>query len=315
MQARSWLDDEASISDGFRQAGRLFIGGLRRPILTLGLTLAVAALVGALLLVPRHGYAPKLLLRVIEADRDPTSMPQPRRKLREYVRQALLTSDRLVPLIERYRLYPSLARRNMRAALDSFREDIDVDVYQNYFVEERAVGSEPRSARVAVSYRAKDPETAVAVTRELGSVIIERERAMRTAESDRAEGMAALELAGLRAAIADKSMAIAKMQAAMQAETDPAPTRQVELVGLLGSLTALERRETEVSRREATLSLGAALERHGIGLSFEIADDAGLPSGAHHRDLAFFGVGASVVFGLPLIAMAVGSLGAKRGKA
>jgi hypothetical protein len=315
MQPRSWLDDEATIPDGLRQAGRLFLGGLRRPFLTLGLTLALAALVGALLFVPRHGYAPKLLLRVIEADRDPTSMPQPKRKLREYVRQALLTSDRLVPLIERYGLYPSLARKNMRAALDSFREDIDVDVYQNYFVEQRAVGSEPRSARVAVSYRAKDPEIAVDVTRELGSLIVERERAMRTAESDRAEGAAALELAGLRAAIADKSLAVAQMQAAMQAETTPAPTRQVELVGLMGSLAALEKRETEVSRREAALSLGAALERHGIGLSFEIADDPGLPSSSRHRDLAVLGVGASIVFGLPLLAMAVGSLGAKRGKA
>jgi hypothetical protein len=315
MQARSWLDDEASISDGLRQAGRLFLCGLRRPLVTFGLTVALAALVGAFLLVPRHGYAPKLLLRVIEADRDPTSMPQPKRKLREYVRQALLTSDRLVPLIQRYGLYPSLARKNMRAALDSFREDIDVDVYQNYFVEQRAVGSEPRSARVAVSYRAKDPETAVTVTRALGKLIVERERAMRTAESDRAEGAAALELAGLRAAIADKSLAIARMQAEMQAETAPAPTRQVELVGLMGSLAALERRETEVSRREAALSLGAALERHGIGLSFEIADDAGLPSSTRHRDLAFFGVGASIVFGLPLVAMAVGSLGSKRGRA
>ena len=315
MQARSWLDDEPRISDGLRQAGRLFVGGLRRPLVTFGLTIALAAIVGALLFVPRHGYAPKLLLRVIEADRDPTSMPQPKRKLREYVRQALLTSDRLVPLIERYGLYPSLARKNMRAALDSFREDIEVDVYKNYFVEQRAVGSEPRSARVAVSYRAKDPETAVAVTRELGKLIVERERAMRTAESDRAEGAASLELAGLRAAIADKTLAITKMQAEMQAETTPAPTRQVELVGLMGSLAALERRETEVSRREAQLSLGAALERHGIGLSFEIADDAGLPSSTRHRDLAFFGVGASIVFGLPLVAMAVGSLGSKRGRA
>lgn len=314
MQARSWLDDEPSISDGVRQAGRLFLGGLRRPILTLGITVVLATLVGALLLAPRHGYAPKLVLRAIEADRDPTSMPQPKRKLREYVSQALLTSDQLVPLIERFGLYPNLAKKNMRAALQSFREDIDVDVYQNYFVEERAVGSEPRSARVAVTYRAKDPETALTVTRALGSVIVDRERAMRTAESDRAESAAALELSGLRAAIADKSLAIARMQAAMQADADPAPARQVELVGLLGSLSLLERREVEVSQREAALSLGAALERRGIGLSFEIADDAGLPSLAHRRELAFLGAGVSIVFGLPLVAMAVGSLGAKRGR-
>src|ERR1041384_1873106 len=152
MTAESWLEQEATLRDGFRQAGRLFVRGLKRP----GLTIALAVAIGAALIAPRNGYAPRLLLRVVEADRDPTSMPQPKRKLREYVRQALLTSDKLVPLIRRYGLYPSLARRNMRAALESFREDIDVDVYQNYFVEQRTPGAAPRSARVAVSYRGSD---------------------------------------------------------------------------------------------------------------------------------------------------------------
>ena len=50
-------------------------------------------------------------------------------------------------------------------------------------------------------------------------------------------------------------------------------TLQVELVSQLGSLTALDLREAQMSKREAALSLNASLERRGIGLSFEIADD------------------------------------------
>src|SRR5215510_2386951 len=135
MTGRTWLDDEATVADAFRQAARLFVGGLRRPWLTLGVALGLAALIGGGIAMKKRSYAPKLVLRVIEADRDPKSMPQPKRRLREYVRQALLTSDKLIPLIEHYHLYPSLARKNMRGALESFREDIDVEVYKNYFLE------------------------------------------------------------------------------------------------------------------------------------------------------------------------------------
>jgi hypothetical protein len=315
MRTRTWLDSEATVTDAVRQAIALFVRGLSRPLITFAAGVVLVGAVAAATLVPRHGYAPKLLLRVEEADRDPTVMPQPKRKLREYVKQALLTSDRLIPLIQRYGLYPGLARKNMRAALESFREDIDVDVYQNYFVEQRAVGSEPRSARLSVSYRSKDPEMAVAVTRELGKLIVERERALRSAESERAEAAASNELDAVRQAIADKSRTIATMQAKMQGEAAPDPMRQVQLVGLMGSLSALERREAETQKREAKLSLGAELEKRGIGLSFEIADDAEVPSDAHHRDVAYLCIGASFLFGLPLVAMAVGSLGLKRGSA
>jgi hypothetical protein len=313
MNAPSWLDDETTILDGMRQGVTLLLRGLKRPLTTLAVALGLAAAVAAATLLPRHGYAPKLLLRVTEADRDPTSMPQPARKLREYVLQALLTSDHLIPLIGQYGLYPSLAHKNMRAALDSFREDIDIDVYQNYFVEQRVVGSEPRTARVAVSYRSKDPETAVAVTRDLGSLIVERERAMRTAESDRAEASVTAELFAVREAISERTHTIATMQASMQSEKAPDPVHQVELVGIMGSLAALERREVEVQKREAALSLNAAMEKRGIGLSFEIADDAEVPSSAHRKDVAYLSIIASFVFGLPLIAMAIGSLRLTRG--
>jgi hypothetical protein len=242
-------------------------------------------------------------------------MPQPKRKLREYVRQALLTSDKLVPLIQRHGLYRSLARRNMRAALDSFREDIDVDVYQNYFVEQRAPGSEPRSARVAVSYRGSDPDVAVAVTQDLGTLIAERERARRAVESERAAGDAATELRAVRDAISDKTRHLAEMEETMQSAAVPDPSRQVAFVSQLGSLAALEKRELEVSRREAALALGAAYERHGIGLSFEIADEASLPVGAHLRDLQWIAMGASLAFGLPLVAMGVGAVESKKVRA
>jgi hypothetical protein len=315
MRTKTWLDSETTVTGAVRQAITLFLRGLSRPLVTFAVGLVLVGAVAAAMLVPRQGYAPKLLLRVEEADRDPTVMPQPKRKLREYVMQALLTSDHLIPLIHQYGLYPSLAKKSMRAALTSFREDIDVDVYQNYFVEVRTRESAPRTARLSVSYRNKDPETAVAVTREIGKLIIERERALRSAESERAESAASSELYAVRQAIAEKQSTIAIMQTKMQTEAAPDTKRQIELVGLMGTLGALERREAEAQKREAQLLLEAELEKRGIGLSFEIADDAEVPSDAEHRDIAYLSIGASFLFGLPLVAMAVGSLGFKRGSA
>ncbi|HEX4339236.1 MAG TPA: hypothetical protein VH062_25185 [Polyangiaceae bacterium] len=313
MTDRTWLDDEATVLDSARQAFTLFLRGVRRPVVTLACALALCGAVAAAMLLPNHGYAPKLTLRVTEADRDPNSMPQPARKLREYVLQALLTSDHLIPLIKQYGLYPGLARKNMRAALDSFREDIDVDVYQNYFVEQRVVGSEPRTARVSVSYKAKDPDTAVAVTRDIGTLIVERERAMRSAESDRAENSATTELYAVRELIANKTRTIATIESSIQSEPSADPVRQVELVGVMGSLAALERREAEVQKREAALSLNAAMEKRGIGLAFEVADEAEAPSNAHRREIAYLSIAAAFLFGAPLVAMAVGSLKLTRG--
>lgn len=315
MTGRTWLDGEATVADGIRQAARLLLGGLRRPFVTLAAALGLAALIGGGIALKKRSYAPKLVLRVIEADRDPKSMPQPKRRLREYVRQALLTSDKLIPLIERYHLYPSLARKNMRGALESFREDIDVDVYQNYFIEQRVAGSAPRSARVAVSYRGSDPDVAVAVTRDLGTVIAQRERALRASESERAAGIAGEELRAVRDAIAEKTRALAMLEEQMQSAVAPDPSRQVTFVSQLGSLAALERRELEISRREAQLSLGAAYERHGIGLAFEIADEAMAPSAQDSRDLELLILCAFLACALPLVAMAVGALDLKRARA
>ena len=147
MTPHSWLDDEVSASETVRQAVRLVVAGCRRPLVLLAVTLGFATTVAGAVLVAKHSYAPRYVLRIVEPDRDPSGMPRPRRELAAYVREAVFTSKPLLAIIERHDLYPGLARRNPRAALNSFREDIDVDVYGNYFVEERSAGAGPRSAR------------------------------------------------------------------------------------------------------------------------------------------------------------------------
>jgi hypothetical protein len=316
MAEPPWLTSEVGVAAALRQAAALLHGGLQRPWRTLLATAGLACALGAFLALRHRDYAPSFVLRVEEADRQTNvSTPALKRQLAEYVRQAVFTSEPLLALMQKHRLYPTLMRNNPRAALDTFKADIDIEVYQNYFVEERRSGAAPRSARLTVSFHAKDPNLALAVTRDLGALIVEREQARRRdlAKDSAARADQARDLL-VQAVQRRSSEILAKQRALSQAPAVNAPS-QVELVGLMGSLEALERQASEAERRAAAAGLGAALERRGIGLYFEVVDDGSLPGRASRIRAEISMVSAAALFSLPLFAMAVGALSCKRGNA
>ena len=93
---RTWFDEEPPLTAGVRQVARLFLAGLeRRGVVLLVGTLYAAALAGSVAWM-KYSYAPEYVLRVIEADRDPTGVPRPRRELAEYVQKAVFTSEPLL---------------------------------------------------------------------------------------------------------------------------------------------------------------------------------------------------------------------------
>jgi hypothetical protein len=309
----TWFDKEPRLVDFIRQGAELCVRGVRRPWLTLLVALVGALLVALVLAFGKYAYAPRLVLRLEEGGGDAVAGgANVKRRLGEYVRQGIFTSEPLLALIRRHGLYPSLAAKNPRAAIESFREDIDVDVYQNYFVELREPGTTPRSARVAVSYHSPDREKALLVTRELGALIKERETRLRRDQADRAAQEAERAREALRAAVQRRSVEIAEKKNAVLATTVPDAAIQVELVGLLGSMDSLERDLEAATRRAASFQLGAALEQGGVGLSVEVVDDATLPNDARRNYWIALAAGASFLLGLPLSAMAVGAFFPRR---
>jgi hypothetical protein len=303
----TWFDEEPRLRDFIRQTAELIVRGFRRPWLTLFVALLAAGLVTGTLAFGKRSFAPRLVLRLVEGEGDPTTARSVKRRLGDYVREGIFTSEPLLELIHRHALYPGLARKNPRAALESFREDIEVDVYQNYFVEERAAGAGARSARVVVGYRSSDPQKALAVTRDLGALVERSETRNRREEAQQAAEHADRTRDALRVALERRSVEVVAKRNEVLASTAPNPASQVELVGLLGSLGALERDLDTATQKAASLELGAAFEEGGAGLRVEIADEARLPSGtARTLWLAFVG-GLSFAFGLPLTAIAVGA--------
>ena len=316
MHALPWLATETSWLSALRQALELWRAGFRRPWLTCLLAGGSAALLVAWLLFGKRDYAPRFVLRVIEAEHPSGTAPPLKRQLADYVRQGIFTSQPLYELMRKHGLYPSLLRKNAHAALEAFKEDIEVEVYQNYFVEDRAPGDAPRSARLTVSFHAKDPNLALAVTRDLGALIAKHEQASRRDQALSTAAGAARARDTWRAAWQQRSADIVSKRAEIARSTPPDPELQVQLVSLLGSLSALEREVEAAERRAATLDLGAAWERRGIGLNFEVVDDGSLPGRAARTRAAAWAGGATLLCGLPLVAMAVGAfLPNKRGTA
>ncbi|HTQ04117.1 MAG TPA: hypothetical protein VMI54_09675 [Polyangiaceae bacterium] len=312
MTEPGWLGMERPLSDLFRQSLRFVRAGLKAP-LWFGLgALGLAALLGFGATLYERSFTPRVVLRVIEADRDPGSMPELKRRLGDYVREGVFTSEPLLDLVRRYHLYPKLAG-NPRRAVEAFRRDLDVDVYQNYFVEQRSENEAPRSARVAVSYRSTDRDTALAVTRDLGALVIIRMTAEREAQAKRASESAKAGAETLEQALLTRLARIAEKQHEVASGATPDPSTQVELVSLLGSVPALELEVDAAERRAATLDLGADLEARGIGLRFDIAEDADAPLFDRRSRLRLLGLGGSFVLGLPLVLLTVGAFNTARG--
>jgi hypothetical protein len=300
---QSWLDREPSLAELPRQAARLFQRGVRRPLaLLVGATLLALLLAGGVLLAQRS-YAPRIVLRVVEADADPTSMPELKRRLAEYVRQGIFTADPLLELAHRHGLYQK--QQDPRAKVEAFRRDIAVDVYQNYFVEQRVEGASPRTARVAVSYRTGDRMKAVAVTRELGALIMARVQATREEQSARAAENAQGAAAVIEQELVERQRAILELRRRLAVTWDPKD--QVELVSLLGSLAPLERGVEKAERRAGSLALGAAYESHGMGLRIDVADDASIPLADQRGALRLVLAGVVFFCGLPFVVLAVGA--------
>jgi hypothetical protein len=312
MTSGSWFYEEPPRSEGFLQAVLLLRAGMRRTKAMILLSVLLAAALAGGVLWVRYSYSPEYVLRVVEPSRTPTGMPQPRRQLAEYVRMAVFTNERLFEVMRHHGLYQSLAARNPRAALQSFRDDIDIEVRENYFVEARPVGAAPRSARLVVSYRNSDSDVASRVTRELGELVVAREQAMRRDDAARAADAARHQVDDAREALEVRRSTVASMQAEIDGSAGVAPEQRVTFLGLLGTLPALELRQDECERREASLALGAALERRGIGMLFEVVDDALLPSNSGAQLGRAVVAGAAFVLGLPLLAVAVGAFGTRR---
>lgn len=309
-----WSEREPGVRDAASSARELIALGRKRALATTLSSLVCALLAVAAIVLLRPDFSPRFVLRVVEPNTDPTTLPRARRQLAEYVREGVLTSDALLGVMERHDLLGTLRRSNPPAAVESFREDIRIEVYQNYFLEERTAAEAPRSARLVLSYHAKDPQVALAVTRELGQLVVERERRARKLLAARALESAESDLERAHRALVQHRAEITRKRAKVLDSPAPDPLDEVQLVSLLGSLEWRERELEQRQARRAALELGSTLESRSLGLSFEVADEGSVRKSATFGPVELGLAGLLAFLGsLPFTAALVGAFRPKRG--
>ena len=172
-EAPDWFDQEPRPSATIAKVGRRLF---QRGTASWRLWVAVA-------LVGSGGYAlykastppafeVTAVLRVSEGQVSQQGVNLGRGKLRGYVNDLSFTAPNLLKVMSAHPKAFKRAATDPVFAVQSFRENMTVEISENDFVEERGSDDPPRSARMVISYKGPDPELTWQVTQELAELVI-----------------------------------------------------------------------------------------------------------------------------------------------
>jgi len=307
---RDWVADEAAEPGVWSELTRLARRARRRWLRTFAFALVCAALVVAAAARKPRSYASRVAFRVIESEMEAASSPRTNGKLRDYVATVVFSNSRLTSIIKQHGLYPSLMALDPSRAVESMREDIDVEVWRNYFALPHTIDDPARSARLAVTFHGKDAQTVYDTVTQLGRLITESEQHQRVAQAEaalrfsEAQILSAQELVNTR-----RQELIANQLRREQVRTTEA-----------GLQLALEARDLEKAIPRATKLLEQAearreqaymrvqLEKRALGLRWEMIDPGRVEAAGMSKRTLLAWLGAlAFLFALPLCAVGVGA--------
>jgi hypothetical protein len=305
---QDWADVEREYPSAWRELKRLGRRARIRGWLTLLLTVLVTAgVVGFAAKKPRW-YESRIVFRVTEGEIDTQTAPRTNGRLREYVSEVVFNNKRLLGVIKAHGLYPALMARDETLALDMMREDTEVEVWRNYFALPRS--DEARSARLAVTFHARDKHQAFDVVTALGNIILEHERQSRIGQAEMGLRLADDAADAARELAARRKRELSTLE--LERQRARVPERALELVieerGLEKALARAEIMvdKTDAMRERAYMRL--QLEQHALGMRFDLIDAGRVAPEGMSRRLLLLVLGVVVfLLALPLSAIAVGA--------
>ncbi len=304
-----WDADERASGGVLDELRRLLLRAAARPWLTLALTLLATATVVGYRARKQQVFESRIAFRVVEGDVDPATGPSPNGRLREYVADICFSTSRLLSVIRARGLYPGLTKRDPSLAVEEMRDDLNIEVWRNYFIE-GAAGPDGREARVAISYQGHDPRQVYDVVRDLGALVTEAEATSRQDEADSALIAADDEVADAKAVLEKAQAALVAKQFLRASAKSTAETAQllVQAIDLEQGMPKLERQLEAAQKRRTRIYMRSQIERKQLGLRFELTDQGRVASAgvSRHKLLAFVAV-AMFFFSLPLAMIAVGA--------
>ncbi len=219
--------------------------------------------------VHKPSYEARISLRLTENDVVAGAAPRPVSELRSWVADVALSDGHLIKVIERYRLYPQLRARGLDQALDALRDDLEVEVWRNEFLDNEESGLLGRAARVALSFRQPDPDLAFSVVSDLAAATVDEQRRMRRAQ-------VAYTAMGLEPAIeAARAQLAALRSAPHRIETRAlvlAPSVLATASKESDEIDYWEKRVSELDRQQEEAKLRLRAETLNLGLQSDIID-------------------------------------------
>jgi hypothetical protein len=306
----SWIDQELGLVGAGREIRRLARRAAARPVRTLGITLLITLAVVGRNARKVQAYPSRIVFRVTEGELDATTAPPPNRQLKSYVKTAIFSNGRLIELMRARKLRAAALKKDPAQAAEDMREDIGVEVWRNYFLDARGMFDPARSARLAIVYADKDPQLAYDVVRDLGALIQQSEGSTRVAEAEQAAEQITGMVAAAREELTRAQVKIAEKELALtHAKPDVAVGLTVELTDLRQAILSLEARVERLSSAKSELALRADIERHQLGLQFELVD-SGRPARIVHPHPIRLGLIVFLLV-LPLVGIAIGAFNSR----
>jgi hypothetical protein len=278
-----WEDNEHGLAFAREEAGRLFRRGRARVVWLLLGGLLLASAYSYRKATAKRFYDSQIVFRIVEADKELTHEVRPPSQYADYIWRVFLSSSNLKKVIEDDKLYPDKWDRDPQLAVEAMRNDLDVLVWGNYFIDTYySNDDEARSVRVSIMWKHRDSEVALKVVKKLAQIIMDAQAESRRIVYDDAKidvkEAADLEferLVALRSALARATLARERAPAAARAAL------LVQMNVLQLQIKATEQRVDEVSNARARLDVSARVERNQSGLRFELIEP-GVVVPEHH---------------------------------
>jgi hypothetical protein len=309
-----WVEAERMQPGVWRELGRLGRRARRRWLLTLTLTLLLTAVVVSMAGTRPRSYASRVAFRVSEGSVDAETQLHTNGKLRDYVTQVVFSNQRLTAVIKQHDLYPSLAARDMSLAVESMRDDVEVEVWRNYFGQPRSADDPSRSARIAVTFHGRDAQLVYAVVHDLGQLITEHERGARLQQAEVALRIADAEADSARELATRRRHELTEKQLQQQTARTPQEglMRVIEARNLEKAIPRADKMAQAAERQRQKAYLRLQLEKRAMGLRWEMVDSGRIEPEGMSRRVQLTIIGCIVfVLALPLCLIAVGAFDAR----
>jgi len=268
-----WIGDEVRMVALTRQ---VLARALRRPLrVFLFATVATVAVVGGRA-AKAPTYEATLYFHLLEGDLiDPRNAPRPLRDIRDYISNVALSRERVERLMQKYHLSTAYLARNRVAAIDDFRDDIQVDVSRNYFLYDRRAGDEPRSAQVTITLSGSDEAKTRAMLHEIGDAILEDQKTQRAGRLNQARALVSEQLDLARERVRSLQASIDRMWvSANGADPRSAIAIRAQIAATQAETRAAIERMLAVERRSADLAFSAHVEGVQASVRLELFDES-----------------------------------------